>query len=160
MLFINNVYMSHFASVSFCHPLDATAQHKRNELHLPFLKSKSLYFSALIAFRPAQWALLRLQRYSYLLKYTILISLFVTLFKIFYTYARILIPKSGHKAFGLWSKQCHNDWKQKTVLPEWETPFYDGFVASYDVYYTLISTSTPLGSSSFIRASTVLAVEL
>ena len=27
-------------------------------------------------------------------------------------------------------------------------------------YYTLISTSTPLGSSSFIRASTVLAVEL
>jgi len=26
--------------------------------------------------------------------------------------------------------------------------------------YTLISTSTPLGSSSFIRASTVLAVEL
>ena len=29
-----------------------------------------------------------------------------------------------------------------------------------DVYYTLISTSTPLGSSSFIRASTVLAVEL
>ena len=29
-----------------------------------------------------------------------------------------------------------------------------------DAYYTLISTSTPLGSSSFIRASTVLAVEL
>ena len=27
-------------------------------------------------------------------------------------------------------------------------------------YYTLISTSTPLGSSSFIRASTVFAVEL
>ena len=27
-------------------------------------------------------------------------------------------------------------------------------------YYTLISTSTPLGSSSFISASTVLAVEL
>ena len=28
------------------------------------------------------------------------------------------------------------------------------------INYTLISTSTPLGSSSFIRASTVLAVEL
>ena len=28
------------------------------------------------------------------------------------------------------------------------------------LYYTLISTSTPLGSSSFINASTVLAVEL
>jgi hypothetical protein len=27
-------------------------------------------------------------------------------------------------------------------------------------YQTLISTSTPLGNSSFIRASTVLAVEL
>ena len=76
------MYMSHFASVSFCHPLDATAQHKRNELHLPFLKSKSLYFSALIAFRPAQWALLRLQRYTLFINYTTLKTCFITSFKI------------------------------------------------------------------------------
>jgi len=31
---------------------------------------------------------------------------------------------------------------------------------SYVLYQTLISTSTPLGNSNFIKASTVLAVEL
>ena len=74
--------MSHFASVSFCHPLDATAQHKRNELHLPFLKSKSLYFSALIAFRPAQWALLWLQRYTLFINYAISSAYKLMIFKI------------------------------------------------------------------------------
>ena len=52
------LHQCHFATLyAFIHT------HKRNELHLPFLKSKSLYFSALIARKPAQWALLRLQRY-------------------------------------------------------------------------------------------------
>ena len=34
-----------------------------------------------------------------------------------------------------------------------------GLFYNPEAYYTLISTSTPLGSSSFIKASTVLVLE-
>ncbi len=41
------------------------AHAERNDLVLLFPKSKSLFSSALIAVRPAQWALLRVQRYIF-----------------------------------------------------------------------------------------------
>ena len=49
---------------------------------------------------------------------------------------------------------------QTTIMSAMLQAFLSDKNIPFEENYTLISTSTPLGSSSFISASTVLAVEL
>ena len=69
--------------MSFCHPINQQSTHIKKRTTPSFSKTKSLFFSALIAIQPAQWALLRVQRYIFYMEQTITKSCFITLFSIF-----------------------------------------------------------------------------
>ena len=72
-----------------------------------------------------------------------------------FSVAKIIIYSHLTKLFKQYHEMCIRQKKQRTCY-QIRCLFYSRNAG----YYTLISTSTPLGSSSFIRASTVLAVEL
>ena len=69
--------------MSFCHPINQQSTHIKKRTTSSFPKTKSLFFSALIAFQPAQWALLRVQRYIFYMEYTTTETGKITLFRIF-----------------------------------------------------------------------------
>lgn len=89
MLF-NKCILSHSCISVILPPLTFRAHTQRNELHLPFSKTKSLFFSALIAIKPAQWALLRVQRYTLLMNYTTFYTQFLTIDNVFYDFITFL----------------------------------------------------------------------
>ena len=78
MLFIN-VYILVLHQCHFT-TLKRQSTHIKKRTTSPLPKSKSLFFSALIALKPAQWALLRVQRYIFYVEYTSTAHRLVTLF--------------------------------------------------------------------------------
>ena len=75
--FILVSHQCHFAT------LKRQSTHIKKRTTSSFPKTKSLFFSALIAIQPAQWALLRVQRYTFYMEYATTGTDKITLFSIF-----------------------------------------------------------------------------
>ena len=87
-----------------CHFATSNQQstHIKKRTTSSFSKTKSLFFSALIALQPAQWALLRVQRYTLLMNYTISFILFITNDNVFYDFITFVsaITTANYEALG------------------------------------------------------------
>ena len=116
---------SHFASVSFCHPINQQSTHIKKRTTSSFSKTKSLFFSALIALQPAQWALLRVQRYTLLMNYTISFTLFITNDNDFYDFITFVsaITTANYEALGFNQQFLHLITRKTGSQPLWLAPY-------------------------------------